>query len=85
LSSILNFASCTDRELVRERTPTFGDIGVLFYGVDDEILDGLLSTSGLLRFARGQGLALERIGDLWHEPHDEVSRAEVLDAFTTAW
>ena len=84
LSSILNFASCTDHELVRGRTPAFGDIGVLFSGVENEILEGLLSTSGLLWFARGRGLDLERIEDLWLEPHDEVSRAEVLDAFTTA-
>jgi predicted NBD/HSP70 family sugar kinase len=84
LSSILNFASCTDHELVRGRTPAFGDIGVLFSGVGNEILDGLLSTSGLLRFARGRGLDLERIEDLWLQPHDEVARAEVLDAFTTA-
>ena len=73
-----------DHELVRGRTPAFGDIGVLFSGVADEILDGLLSTSGLLRFARGRGLDLERIEDLWLEPHAEVPRAEVLDAFTTA-
>ena len=84
LSSILNFASCIDHEIVRGRTPAFGDIGVLYAGVDDEILDGLLSTSGLLRFARGRGLELERIEDLWLQPHDEVPRAEVLDAFTTA-
>jgi predicted NBD/HSP70 family sugar kinase len=83
LSSILNFASCTEHELLRGRTPAFGDIGVLFSGVGNEILDGLLSTSGLLRFARGRGLDLERIEDLWLQPH-EVSRAEVLDAFTTA-
>jgi predicted NBD/HSP70 family sugar kinase len=84
LSSILNFASCTGHELVRGRTPAFGDIGVLFSGVGNEILDGLLSTSGLLRFARGRGLELERIEDLWLQPHDEMSRADVLDAFTTA-
>ena len=84
VSSILNFASCTDQELVRGRTPAFGDIGVLFSGVGNEILDGLMSTSGLLRFARGRGLDLERIEDLWLEVHDEVVRAEVLDAITTA-
>lgn len=84
VSSILNFASCTDQELVRGRTPAFGDIGVLFSGVGNEILDGLMSTSGLLRFARGRGLDLERIEDLWLEVHDEVVRAEVLDALTTA-
>jgi predicted NBD/HSP70 family sugar kinase/biotin operon repressor len=84
LSSILNFASCTGHELLRGRTPAFGDVGVLFSGVGNEILDGLLSTSGLLRFARGRGLDLERIEDLWLQPHDEVSRADVLDAFTTA-
>ena len=84
LSSILTFASCTGHELVRGRTPAFGDTGVLFSGVGNEILDGLLSTSGLLRFARARGLDVERIEDLWLQPHDEVSRAEVLDAFTTA-
>ncbi|MFL6180040.1 MAG: ROK family transcriptional regulator [Actinomycetes bacterium] len=84
LSSILNFASCTEHELVRGRTAAFGDIGVLVSGVSNELLDGLLSTSGLLRFARGRGLDLERIEDLWLQPHDEASRADVLDAFTTA-
>jgi predicted NBD/HSP70 family sugar kinase len=84
MSSILNFASCTDHELLRGRTPAFGDIGALFSGVGSELLDGLLSVSGLLRFARGRGLDLERIEDLWLQPQDEVSRAEVLDAFTTA-
>lgn len=84
LSSILGFASCTDHELVRGRTPAFGDIGVLLSGVGTEPLDGLLSTSGLLGFARGQGLELERIEDLWAHPQDEVKRANVLDAFTTA-
>jgi predicted NBD/HSP70 family sugar kinase/biotin operon repressor len=83
-SSILNFASCTDHQLVRGRTPAFGDIGVLFSGVGNEILEGLLSTSGLLRFARERGLGLERIEDLWLQPHEEVSRADVRDAFTTA-
>ncbi len=84
VSSILSFASCTDHEIVRGRTSFFGDIGVLPSGVDHETLDGLLSTSGLLRFARGRGLNLQRIDDLWLEPHDEVARAEVLEAFTTA-
>jgi predicted NBD/HSP70 family sugar kinase len=84
MSSILSFASCKERELVRGRTPAFGDIGVLFSGVANENLEGLLSTSGLLRFARGRGLDLERIEDLWLQPHEGVSRAEVLDAFTTA-
>jgi predicted NBD/HSP70 family sugar kinase len=83
-SSILNFASCRDHELVRGRTPAFGEIGVLLSGVGDESLDGLLSTSGLLRFARGRGLFLERIEDLWQHPHDDAVRADVLDAFTTA-
>lgn len=84
LSSILNFASCTDHELVRGRTPAFGNIGVLFSGVGNEPLDGLLSTSGLLRFARGHGIDSERIEDLWLRPHDKVFRSDVLDAFTTA-
>ncbi len=84
LSSILNFASCTEHELVRGRTPAFGDIGALVSGVGTEPLDALLSTNGLLRFARGHGLELQRIEDLWVPPHDEVTRAEVLDAFTTA-
>lgn len=84
LSSILNFAGCTDHELLRGRTPAFGDIGVLSAGVGDEVLDGLLSTSGLLRFARGRGLDLERAEDLWLRSHEEAARADVLDAFTTA-
>ena len=84
LSSILNFASCTDHELVRGRTTAFGDIRVLFSGVDNESLDGLMSTSGLLGFARRRGLHLQRIEDLWLEPHDQVLRAEVVDALTTA-
>jgi predicted NBD/HSP70 family sugar kinase len=84
MSSILNFASCTEHELIRGRTPTFGDIGVLFSGVGDEPLNGLLSTSGLLRFARAREPGLERVEDLWVHPRDVSSRAEVLDAFTTA-
>jgi predicted NBD/HSP70 family sugar kinase len=84
VSSILSFASCADHDLVRGRTPAFGDIGVLFSGVDGETLDGLLSTSGLLRFARERGLDLERVDEVWLQQHDEGARAEVLDAFTTA-
>ncbi|MFF6785799.1 ROK family protein [Streptomyces sp. NPDC012510] len=84
VSTILNFASCTDHELARGSTPTFGDIGVLSSGVGDEILDELLSTRGLLRFARKRGFDLERIEDLWQEPQDAASRAQVLEAFTTA-
>ena len=84
VSSILSFASCTDHELARGRTPAFGDVGVLFSGIDDETLDGLLSTRGLVRFARGRGLDPERIEDLFLAPQDGVSRAEVLEAFTTA-
>jgi predicted NBD/HSP70 family sugar kinase len=84
VSSTLNFASCTDHEIVRGRTSFFGDIGVLYSGVETETLDGLLSTTGLLRFARGRGLELQRIDDLWLEPHDEVAHDEVLEAFTTS-
>jgi predicted NBD/HSP70 family sugar kinase len=84
VSSTLNFACCTDHELARGRTPAFGDLGALLSGVGDEPLDGLLSTRGLLRFARGQGLELGRIEDLWQEPQDEAARAAVLEAFTTA-
>ena len=84
VSSILNFACCTDHALARGRTPVFGDLGALCSGVDNEILDGLLSTRGLLRFARGRGLDLERIEDLWLEARDDASRADVLEAFTTA-
>ncbi len=84
LSSTLDFASCTDDAVARGRTPAFGDIGVLFSGVGVETLDGLLSTSGLLGFARGRGLKLERVEDLWLEQHDGASRAAVLEAFTTA-
>jgi predicted NBD/HSP70 family sugar kinase/biotin operon repressor len=94
VSTILNFAGCTDHELAQGRTPAFGDIGVLSSGVGDENLDELLSTRGLLRFARKRGLGLERIEDLWLQPHTEaphdevlqaeVLQAEVLQAFTTA-
>ncbi|MEV0241773.1 ROK family transcriptional regulator [Streptomyces sp. NPDC050674] len=84
VSTILNFASCTDHELARGSTPTFGDIGVLSSGVGDQILDELLSTRGLLRFARQRGLELGRVEDLWLESHPEAPRAEVLEAFTTA-
>jgi predicted NBD/HSP70 family sugar kinase/biotin operon repressor len=84
VSTILNFASCTEHELARGNTPAFGDIGVLSSGVGNEILDELLSTRGLLRFARKRGLALERVEDLWLESHPEAPRAEVLEAFTTA-
>ncbi|MEU6907716.1 ROK family transcriptional regulator [Streptomyces coeruleorubidus] len=84
VSTILNFAGCTDHELARGSTPAFGDIGVLSSGVGDENLDDLLSTRGLLRFARERGLDLERIEDLWLQPHPEAPHAEVLQAVTTA-
>ncbi|WP_328347657.1 ROK family transcriptional regulator [Streptomyces violaceus] len=84
VSTILNFASCTDHELARGSTPAFGDIGVLSSGVGDENLDELLSTRGLLRFARKRGLDLDRIEDLWLQPHTAAPHAEVLQAFTTA-
>lgn len=84
LSSMLNFACCTDRELVRGSTPSFGDVGVLFSGVHDKPLEGLLSTGGLLAFAREQGLRLVRIDDLWVEAHHDVVRTMVVEAFTTA-
>ncbi|MFF5519918.1 ROK family transcriptional regulator [Streptomyces coeruleorubidus] len=84
VSTILNFAGCTDHELARGSTPTFGDIGVLSSGVGDENLDDLLSTRGLLRFARERGLDLEHVEDLWLQPHAEAPHADVLQAFTTA-
>jgi predicted NBD/HSP70 family sugar kinase len=85
LSTELSFASCSDREIVQGRTPTFGDLGgVLFAGVGNETLDGLLSTKGLLQFAGGQGLELEAIHALWSQPQEEACRAEVVEAFTTA-
>ena len=84
LSTMLNFSSCSDHEIARGRTPTFGDVGVLFSGVDEQPLDELLSSSGLLRFARGRGLSLDRIEELWLEPSDDAARTEVLAAFTTA-
>ncbi|MFJ8719439.1 ROK family protein [Streptomyces violaceus] len=83
-STILNFAHCTDHELARGSTPTFGDIGALSSGVGNEILDELLSTRGLLRFARKRGLDLERVEDLWLQPRTDAPHAEVLQAFTTA-
>ena len=84
LSSALNFASCTDHQITLGRTQAFGDLGVLSSGVGDETLDGLLSGKGLLRFAQGQGLELERVESLWSESHDASSLAAVMDAFTTA-
>ncbi|GAA3685487.1 ROK family transcriptional regulator [Lentzea roselyniae] len=84
LSSILNFACCTDHELARGSTPSFGDVGVLCSGVHDKTLDGLMSAGGLLAFAREQGLDLERIDDLWVETHHDDVRAAVVEAFTTA-
>ncbi|MGX1471744.1 UNVERIFIED_CONTAM: putative NBD/HSP70 family sugar kinase/biotin operon repressor [Streptomyces canus] len=84
VSTILNFASCTDHELARGSSPAFGDVGVLSSGVGDEVLDGLLSTRGLCGFARKRGLDLDSVEDLWQEPHGGTSRAEVLEAFTRA-
>ena len=84
VSTALNFASCTEHEITQGRTTTFGDVGVLHSGVDGETLDGLLSTTGLLRFARERGLDLEHIEAMWLEPPGEPSRAEVLEALTTA-
>ncbi|APX03917.1 ROK family protein [Arthrobacter sp. QXT-31] len=85
LSTVLTFASCTDHEIVQGRTPTFGDLGgVLYSGVGNESLDGLLSTKGLLQFSKGRGMELERIEALWSQPQEAASRAEVMEAFTTA-
>jgi predicted NBD/HSP70 family sugar kinase len=86
LSTVLSFASCTDHEIAQGRTPAFGDLGgVLFSGVGSETLDGLLSIKGLRQFARGRGLDLEEgIEALWSQPQEAASRAEVVEAFTTA-
>jgi predicted NBD/HSP70 family sugar kinase len=85
LSTVLSFASCTDHEIAKGRTPAFGDLGgVLFSGVGNETLDGLLSTTGLLQFAKGRGLDLEGIEALWSQPQEAASRADVVEAFTTA-
>jgi predicted NBD/HSP70 family sugar kinase len=84
LSTLLNFASCTDHKIAHGRTPTFGDVGVLDSGVDDTDLDELLSGEGLLRFARHKGINLARVDNLWAEPVDEASLAEVIPSFTTA-
>ncbi|MFC7598468.1 ROK family transcriptional regulator [Terrabacter sp. GCM10028922] len=84
VSTMVTFASCAGREVARGRTPAFGDLGVLSSGVGKEHLGDLLSTSGLLRFAGGRGVDLERIEALWLEPPGQASRAEVLEAFTTA-
>ncbi|WNM36587.1 ROK family protein [Streptomyces sp. Li-HN-5-11] len=84
VSSTLNFATCRDQELARGRTPAFGDIGSLSSGIDGRTLSGLLSTAGLAKFAREQGLDLERVEDLWLAPQDRRTRAETLEAFTTA-
>ncbi|MFJ5733913.1 ROK family transcriptional regulator [Streptomyces paradoxus] len=84
VSSTLSFATCTDRELARGRTPAFGDIGALSSGIHDRTLNGLLSTAGLAEFAREQGLDTERVEDLWLRSQDHRARAETLKAFTTA-
>ena len=85
LSTVLSFASCADREIAQGRTPTFGDLGgVIFSGVGNETLDGLLSTKGLLQFATGRGLDLEGVEALWSRPQEAAPRAEVVEAFTTA-
>ncbi|MDU0313113.1 ROK family transcriptional regulator [Phycicoccus sp. M110.8] len=84
LSSILNFASCADHVLDRGRTPTFGDLGVLWSGVPGESLEGLMSTGGLLRFARLRDPDVQRVEDLWLDAGSQASRPEVLDALTTA-
>jgi len=85
LSTVLSFASCTDHEIAKGRTPAFGDLGgVLFSGVGNETLDSLLSTTGLLQFAKGRGLDLEGIEALWSQPQEAAFRAEVVEAFTTA-
>jgi predicted NBD/HSP70 family sugar kinase len=86
LSTVLSFASCTDNEIAQGRTPAFGDLGgVLFSGVGNETLDGLLSIKGLVQFARSRGLDLEEgIEALWSQPQEAASRAEVVEAFTTA-
>lgn len=85
LSTVLSFAGCTDHEIAKGRSPAFGDLGgVLFSGVGNETLDGLLSTTGLLQFAQGRGLDLEGIEALWSQPQEMASRAEVVEAFTTA-
>lgn len=84
-STVLSFASCTDHEIARGRTPAFGDLGgVLFSGVGNTTLDGLLSTTGLLQFANGRGLDLEGVEALWSTPQKTAARAEVVEAFTTA-
>jgi predicted NBD/HSP70 family sugar kinase/biotin operon repressor len=83
-SSMLSFATCADHELVRGSSPAFGDLGALVSGVGNAPLERLMSTSGLLAFCRGRGLDLDRVEDLWLQPHDEGLRAEILDAFATA-
>ncbi|WP_247045559.1 ROK family protein [Arthrobacter rhizosphaerae] len=85
LSTVLSFASCTDHEIAQGRTPAFGNLGgVLFSGVGDETLDGLLSTKGLLDFAKARGLDLDGVEALWTQTQEAESRAEVVEAFTTA-
>ena len=85
LSTVLSFAGCTDHEIAKGRSPAFGDLGgVLFSGVGNETLDGLLSTTGILQFAQARGLDLEGIEALWSQPQEMASRAEVVEAFTTA-
>jgi predicted NBD/HSP70 family sugar kinase/biotin operon repressor len=84
VSSTLNFAICKEHELARGRTPAFGDIGALSSGIDGHTLNELLSTAGLVRFAREHGWDVERVEDLSPTPRDPSARAQTLDAFTTA-
>jgi predicted NBD/HSP70 family sugar kinase/biotin operon repressor len=84
VSSTLSFAACRDQELARGRTPAFGDIGSLASGIDDRPLNGLLSTAGLVRFARDHGLHVERAEDLWPTSQDQRARTVIREAFTRA-
>lgn len=83
VNSILNVATCANRELLRGRTATFGDLGLLASGVAGRSLDSVLSTRGLLGYARAFGLDIADVEDLWLGD-DVPARAEVLEAVTTA-
>jgi predicted NBD/HSP70 family sugar kinase len=84
VSTALSFATCAGHEIARGRTPSFGNVGMLHSGVEHQTLDGLLSTTGLRKFAEEQGLRLERVEDVCSESLDEPKRTEVLEAVTTA-
>ncbi|MTD52453.1 ROK family transcriptional regulator [Amycolatopsis pithecellobii] len=82
VSSVFTVAACVDRQLVRGHTAAFGELGVLPAGVGEETLGRLLSSRGLLDFARRQGLRLQRIEHAW--TRTPPGSEDVVRAFTSA-